>query len=84
MVKVTYYNTDKEYVSTAIDDDPASEFSTVSRGRRVAHAYEYSSIPDEVTTDEQGRKLASDKALELLRTEQSVIHRVTFTHVYAP
>ena len=79
VVKVTYYNTDKEYVSTAIDDDPASEFSTVSRGRRVAHAYEYSSIPDEVTTDEQGRKLASDKALELLRTEQSVIHRVTFT-----
>lgn len=58
VVKVTYYNTDKEYVSTAIDDDPASEFSTVSRGRRVAHAYEYSSIPDEVTTDEQGRKLA--------------------------
>ena len=84
VVKVTYYNTDKEYVSTAIDDDPASEFSTVSRGRRVAHAYEYSSIPDEVTTDEQGRKLDSDKALELLRTEQSVIHRVTFTHVYAP
>ncbi|NEG55474.1 hypothetical protein [Bifidobacterium platyrrhinorum] len=84
VVKVTYYNTDKEYSSSAVDDDPNSEFSTVNRGRRVAHAYEYSSIPDEVKTDEQGRKLASDKALELLRTEQSVIHRVTFTHVYAP
>lgn len=84
VVKVTYYNSDKEYTASAVDDDPNSEFSTVNRGRRLAHAYEYSSIPDEVKTDEQGRKLASDKALELLRTEQSVIHRVTFTHVYAP
>ena len=84
VVKVTYYDSDREYVGSAVDDDPLSEFSTVNRGRRIAKSYTYSSIPEEVTSDEQGRKLASDKALELLRTGQSVIHRVTFTHVFAP
>ena len=84
VVLVVYYDTDREYTGLAIDDDPASEYSTVNRGRRVARKYEYSNIPESVKTDEAGRKLAAKTALSLLKTAQAVIHRVTFTHVYAP
>lgn len=84
VVKVVYYSDKKEYSAVAVDDDPDSEFSTVSRGRRVCASYEYSDIPDTVKTDADGRKLAADKARELLRTSQSVIYKVTFTHTYTP
>lgn len=84
VITVIYADNDKEYVGTAVDDDPKSRYSTVSLGLRKAASYEYTSIPESVKTDEQGRKLAQSKAEELLRTNQSVIHRVTFTHTYAP
>ncbi|OZG68283.1 hypothetical protein [Bifidobacterium eulemuris] len=84
VVKVIYYDTDREYVGIVVDSDPKSRWSTVSLGRRKGTTVEYSSIPESVKTDAQGKALAESKARELLRTSQSVIHRVTFTHAYAP
>ena len=83
VVIVTYWNSDKEFVGVAIDDDPNSQYSTVSLGRRNAASYSYGAVPDD-TTDAAAQKMANDKAKELLRTNQSVIHRITFTHAYAP
>ena len=80
---VVYANQDREIRGVAIDDDPASEFSTVSRGRVISDTAVYSDVPDD-KTDAQLQALADAKAAELLATAQAVIRRVTFTHIYAP
>lgn len=76
VVVVVYSDQESTTVGTAVDADPASPFSTVSLGRRIAARYEYG----EAATQER----ADAKAAELLRTNQSVIRRVTFTHAYRP
>lgn len=82
-VKVIYGNQDAEYVGIAVDDDPDSEFSTVTRGRVIGRTETYSDIPDGAGAEEI-QSMADAKAAELLATERSVIRRVTFTHIYAP
>lgn len=85
VVKVTYWTSEKEYTAVAIDDDPNSEFSTVTRGRRVAATYEYSNIPEDIKDDDKAiQDLAYKTADSLLNSVQSVVHRITFSHVYAP
>lgn len=82
-VIVIYSDQERDIRGLAVDDDPASEFSTVTRGRVVSKTYTYSDIPDGMSeTDAQA--MADAKAAELLATAQSVIRRVTFTHIYAP
>ena len=76
VVVVVYSDQESTVVGTAVDSDPRSPYSTVSMGRRIVARYEYS----DVATQQE----ADAKAAELLRTNQSVIRRVTFTHVYAP
>lgn len=76
VVKAVYSTQDSTTVGMAVDSDPASPWSTVSLGRRVVGTYEYS---DEATQAE-----ADAKAAELLRSNQSVIHRVTLRHVLVP
>lgn len=83
VVKVVYWSTDKEFTGIAVDDNPKSELSTVSRGRRVVRAYTFSNIPDKMS-DDAIRKLAHDKAVELLNGSQAVVHRVKFVHMLAP
>lgn len=80
---VIYSNQDREIRGIAVDDDPNSMFSTVTRGRIESETTTYSDVP-EGKTDAQLRIMADRKAAELLATAQAVIRRVTFTHVYAP
>lgn len=76
VVVVAYSTQDATTIGTAYDDDPRSPYSTVTLGRRKVKRYEYN--------DGATQAQADAKARELLRTQQSVIHRVTLSHVYAP
>lgn len=83
VVKVTYWDSEREVTAIAVDDDPDSEFSTVARGRRICEAYEYSNVPEGMG-DKELNDLAYQTAVDRLHTSQAVIHRVVFTHAYAP
>ena len=76
VVVVTYSTQDAETIGVAYDDDPRSPYSTATLGRRKVKRYSYQ--------DGATQAQADAKAAELLRTQQSVIHRVTLSHVYAP
>ena len=76
VVKAVYTTSERTVIGSAEDTDPASPYSTVSLGRRIVKTYEYQ---DEVTQTE-----ADAKAAELLRTQMSVVRRVTVEHVYCP
>lgn len=78
------YDTQDEFVrGVAIDSDPKSPYSTVSRGWRKTASYSFSDLPD--GADAAARQEAANaKAAELLRTQQSAIRRVTVTRTYAP
>lgn len=76
VVYVIYETEDATIIGEAVDDDPNSEFSTVTLGRRRVAKYSYN--------DETTQSAANAKALELLKTNQSVINRVTIEHTYAP
>lgn len=75
--------TGKVIVGEAWDTDPASDLSTVSRGRTITSAYTYQDLP-EGKTDADMTAYANSRARTLLLTAQSIIKRETFTHVYAP
>ena len=70
-------------VGEAVDEDPNSDLSTVSRGRVITRSYSYSELPPGETWVEQ-LHYANERAKSLLMTAQSVIERVNFSHVYAP
>lgn len=63
-------------IGSAVNDDPASRWSTVSLGREITARYDYT----EAATQEQ----ADAKAAELLAGKRSVARKVTIQHVYAP
>lgn len=76
VVIVVYSTQDATVVGTAVDDDPTSRWSTVSRGRRIVSRYTY--------TDEVTQEQADAKAAELLATAQSAVRHVTFSAAYRP
>lgn len=76
VVVVVYSDQESTVIGTAVDSDPRSPYSTTSMGRRIVARYEYN--------DAATQRQADAKAAELLKTNQSVIRRVTFTHAYAP
>jgi hypothetical protein len=76
VVRCVYESEESTVVGVATDDDPASPYSTVSKGRRITKTYSY--------TDGVSQAEADSKAAELLRTQQSVIRKVSISHVYAP
>lgn len=75
--------TGKVVVGEAWDTDPASDLSTVRRGRTITSAYTYQDLP-EGKTDAEMTAYANARAKTLLATAQSIIRRETFTHAYAP
>ena len=83
VVRVTYSSQSRSFAGVARDDDPDSEFSTVTQGREICRTETLSDVPENAT-DEQIDDLVKRKAMELLRTEQSVIHRVTLSSVWCP
>ncbi|RSX53033.1 hypothetical protein [Bifidobacterium samirii] len=80
---VIYTGQDRDIRGHALDDDPDSMFSTVSRGRTISDTVVYNDVPANMT-DNELQRMADDKASELLATAQAVIRRITFTHLYAP
>lgn len=83
VVHCDYETQDAFFRGTAVDSDPTSPYSTVSRGWRKTASYSYSDLP-EGATDAERQKAADAKAAEMLRTQQSAIHRVTVKRTYAP
>lgn len=83
VVHCDYETQDAFYRGTAIDSDPSSPYSTVSRGWRKTATYSYSDLPDG-STDAERQRNADAKANEMLRTQQSAIRRVTVKRTYAP
>lgn len=84
-VVVRYSSTEdnKAIVAEAWDRDPNSPLSTVSRGRTITTSYTYEELPPG-KTDADRQAYANRRAQSLLNTAQSVIHRVTISHAYAP
>lgn len=83
VVHVDYSTTDESVRGTAVDDDPDSEYSTVRRGWRKVATYTRSELPAGSTAAERQAN-ADAEAERLLRTQQSAIHRLKVTHIYAP
>lgn len=76
VVIAVFSDQESAVTGVAVDSDPTSPYSTVAMGRRIVARYEYG--------DSATQERADAKAAELLKTNQSVIRRVTFTHAYAP
>lgn len=76
VVVAVYSTQDDTVIGTAVDDDPTSRWSTVSRGRRIVKRYRYSELVSQSEADA--------KAAELLATAQSVVRHVTFSAAYRP
>ena len=75
------YTTQKTSVrGTAVDDDPNSEWSTASVGRRIVKRYEYQDLP----AGADAQAAANLKAAELLATDRSILRRVTLTCAWCP
>lgn len=82
-VVLRYGSEDEVIVAEAFDDDPASELSTVSRGRVITKDYEYTDLPPGKTREE--RQASADASAESrLRQNQAIIHRVNIRHPYVP
>lgn len=82
-VVVIYSTQDRQIRGLAQDDDPDSQFSTVTRGRVLTRTERISDVPDDVS-DADLQRMADAKAAELLATEEAVHRTITFTSVYAP
>lgn len=83
VVHVDYTTQESSVRGTAVDDDPESEYSTVSVGRRIVKRYQYSDLP-EGTTESAAHAAANLKAADLLKNDRSILRRITFTSIYAP
>lgn len=82
-VHVDYTTQESSVRGTAVDDNPDSPYSTVSVGRRIVKLYSYNDLPEGTTTAE-AQATANNKALELLKSERSILKRITFTTMYVP
>lgn len=79
VVEVVYSSGSKTYYGTAINDDPNSPVSTVSRGRKIIHRVtnpEMNGTPSEAQVKEY--------ATQLLRELSKIEYTVSYTHGYCP
>lgn len=79
IVEVVYSQNEMNYVATAINDDPNSPTSTISRGRKIIHRTtnpDMSGIPSQEQLDEY--------AEQLLETLSTIEYTVTYSHGYCP
>lgn len=76
VVHAVYTTPEATVVGVAVDSDPASKWSTVARGYRKVKTYRYSDAATQAEADA--------KAARLLAETRSVVHRVTFSHVFDP
>ncbi len=83
VVHADYETEEAFFRGVAVDSDPDSPYSTVSRGWRKAATYSFDDLPAG-STDAERQAAADAKAAELLRTQQSAIRRLSVTSVYMP
>lgn len=79
VVEVVYSNEFDTYHARAVNDDPNSPISTISRGREIVHRVtnpELSGIPTQRQVDEY--------AAQCLRELSSVEYTVSYSHGYCP
>lgn len=81
VVHVDYSTQDLSVRGTAIDDDPSSPYSTVATGTRNVSSYSYSDVPDGME-EVDVQAMADEKAKDLLSSDRSVKHTLTFTHIW--
>lgn len=79
VVEVYYSNSSGYYHATAVNDDPNSPTSTVSRGRKIVHR---AINPDLIGMATQ--KQIEEYAGRLLRNLSAVEYRITYKHGYCP
>ena len=69
-------NQDVVLTATATNDDPDNQYSTVSRGRVIAHVEEVSQVSSQEELDAY--------ALRVLQSKTSSVESIIITHVYQP
>ena len=79
VVEVIYSNNNSSYYAKAINDDPNSPTSTISRGREIVHRV---TNPDLIGDPTEGQ--IQQYAEQLLRDLSSIEYTLTYTHGYCP
>lgn len=79
VVEVIYSSSSDNYFAEAINDDPNSPISTVSRGREIRYRV---TNPDLVGIP--NREQITEYATQLLRNMSTLEYKITYTHGYCP
>ena len=79
VVEVIYSNGVSHYYGTAINDDPSSPISTVTRGRKITHRITDPGLPGN-PSQEQIQQYAET----VLKNLSTLEYTVTYTHGYCP
>lgn len=79
VVEVVYSNGSKTICSTAVNDDPNSPVSTISRGRKIIRRVTDPSVIGNPSENELKRY-----AEQLLKQLSSIEYTINFTHGYCP
>lgn len=72
-VVVVSSNQDSCFIGTAVNDNPSSRYSTVSRGRVISAVYNEDGLASQSAADERAR---------ILLSEQSAVESVDVEHLY--
>ena len=79
VVEVIYSNSSSYFYAKAVNDDPNSPTSTVSRGREILHR-----IMDPDLSGDPTENQIKEYAEQMLRDLSSIEYTVTYTHGYCP
>jgi hypothetical protein len=79
VVEVVYSNGSTYYQARAVNDDPNSPISTVSRGREIIHR-----VTDPDLIGDPTKNQIQEYADQLLRNLSSLEYTITYTHGYCP
>lgn len=79
VVEVIYSSGSDCYYAKAVNDDPNSPISTVSRGREITHR-----VTDPDMNGDATEEQVQEYATQLLRNLSSIEYTVSYTHGYCP
>lgn len=79
VVEIIYSNGGDHYYAKAVNDDPNSPTSTVSRGRQITHRVTNPDLNGRPTDN-----YVQEYANQLLRELSTLEYTVTYTHAYCP
>lgn len=79
VVEVIYSNESKHYYGKAINDDPNSPISTVTRGRQITHR-----VVNPTILGSPSNERLQEYAEQLLREMSTLEYTITYKHGYCP